>query len=283
MSVDRSLFVPYCRVEEKLSYPIVERLDCTQKRGCAGNGHSPGGTQDARRVSVSQYGMTGAGVFRSTTLCAQKEGVQFGRNPRCVRGMTVISRTEMMCAEDSAYINADHMQTGHSTAKSVAGSLLFGSPLGRVRGVPAQDTTWIVLVGFWFHGCFVWWIVMSSAVDSLVVDEAGAAAADSTPLPGTLLGLTLDLGSDRLYDLVDDIPDVMGLPALRHSAAVSKVMLVPDSRCVRVVMPNEHVSISFHEILIHDLVDEKWPLVTLSELGCLRLDWPKKLFLFMSV
>ena len=65
-----------------------------------------------------------------------------------MRGTTVISRTEMVCTEDSAYISADHMQTGLSTAKSVAGSLIFGSPLGRVRGVPAQDTTWIVLVGF---------------------------------------------------------------------------------------------------------------------------------------
>ena len=98
----------------------------------------------------------------------------------------------MVCAEDLTYISTDHMQTGHSTAKSVAGSLLFGSPLGRVRGVPAQDTTWILLAGFWFHGCFVWWIVMSSSVDSLAVDQAGAAAADSTPLPGTFLGFAME-------------------------------------------------------------------------------------------
>ena len=54
-----------------------------------------------------------------------------------------------------------------------------------------------------------------------------------------------------------------------------KVMSVPDSRCVRVVMPDDHVNIGFHEILIHDLEEE-------SELGCLRLDWPKTLFTFMS-
>ena len=119
---------------------------------------------------------------------------------------------------------------------------------------------------------------MSSSVDLLAVDQAGATAADSTPLPGTFLGLTLDLESDRLYD----IPDVMSVRALQPSAAVSKVMSVPDRRCVRAVMPDDHVSIGFHEILIHDLADEEWPLVTLSELGCLRLDWPKKLFLFMS-
>ena len=36
----------------------------------------------------------------------------------------------------------------------------------------------------------------------------GAAPTTSTPLPGTFLGLALDLASDQLYDLVDDIPDV---------------------------------------------------------------------------
>ena len=45
------------------------------------------------------------------------------------------------------------------------------------------------------------------------VDRAGAAPTTSTPVLGTFLGLALDLGSDRLYDLVDDIPDVMGLRA----------------------------------------------------------------------
>ena len=57
---------------------------------------------------------------------------------------------------------------------------------------------------------------------------------------------------------------------------------MPDSRCVRVVTPDDHVNIGFHEILIHDLEDEDLPFVALSELGCLRLDWPKTLFTLMS-
>ena len=48
------------------------------------------------------------------------------------------------------------------------------------------------------------------------------------------------------------------------------------------VTPDDHVSIGFHEILIHDLADEEWPLVTLSHLVCFRLDWPKTLVTFMS-
>ena len=79
-----------------------------------------------------------------------------------------------------------------------------------------------------------------------------------------------------------DIPDVMGLWALQPSAPIVKVMSVPDSRCVRVVTPDDHVNIGFHEVLLHDLEDEDLPFVALSELGCLRLDWPKTLFTFMS-
>ena len=110
------------------------------------------------------------------------------------------------------------------------------------------------------------------------MDQASASSTPSAPLPGTFLGLALDVGSDRLYD----IPDVMGLRALRPSAAIVKVMSVPDSRCVRVVTPDDHVNIGFHEVLLHDLEDEDLPFVTLSELRCLHLDWPKTLFTFMS-
>ena len=121
----------------------------TIRRGCVGNGHSPGETQDARKVGVSR------------------------------------------CAEDSAYIKLDSVVESPVCVWSVTGSLLFGSPLGRVRGVPTHDPTWIVLVGFWFHGCFVWWIIMSSDMDSLAVNQAGATTTASTPLPGTFLGLAL--------------------------------------------------------------------------------------------
>ena len=97
---------------------------------------------------------------------------------------------------------------------------------------------------------------MSSGKKLPAVDRAGAAPTTSTPLPGTFLGLALDLRSDRLYDLVNDIPDVMDLRAIQPSAAIVKVMSVPDSRCVRVVTPD-------------DLEEEELPFVALSEL-CLH-------------
>ena len=111
---------------------------------------------------------------------------------------------------------------------------------------------------------------MLSGTDLPVVDQTGAAIA--TTLPGTSIGLGLDLKSDKLYDLGGAIPDVMGLWAIQPKAAVMKVMSVPDSRCVRVIVPDDHLPNRFHEILIHDMEDEEPPFVALSELGCLRLE-----------
>ena len=62
----------------------------------------------------------------------------------------------------------------------------------------------------------------------------------------------------------------MGLRGLRPSAAIVKVMSVPDSRCIRVVTPDDHVNIGFHEVLLHDMEDEDLPFVATSELGYLH-------------
>ena len=74
----------------------------------------------------------------------------------------------------------------------------------------------------------------------------------------------------------------MGLRAFRASAAIVKVMSVLNSRCIRVVAPDDHVNIGFHEVLLHDMEEEDLPFVALSELNCLRQIWPKPLFVFMS-
>ena len=81
---------------------------------------------------------------------------------------------------------------------------------------------------------------------------------------------------------MNDILDVMGLRVIQPSAAIVQVMSLPNSRCVVVVTPDDHVNIGFHEILIHDPKEEELPFVEMNELGCLRLDWPKTLCTFMS-
>ena len=99
---------------------------------------------------------------------------------------------------------------------------------------------------------------------------------------GTFLGLALDIRSEKLYHLAPDIPDVMGLRTLRPSAAIVKTMSVPDSRCIRVVTPGDHVNVGFHKILLHDMGEEELPFVATSELDYLRRVWPRALFVFMS-
>ena len=92
----------------------------------------------------------------------------------------------------------------------------------------------------------------------------------------------VDLRSDKLYDLGGAFPDVMGLRATQPRAAIVKVMTVPGIHCVRVIVPDDHLPNRFHEILIHDIENKESLLVVLSELGCLRLDWPNALFTFMA-
>ena len=119
------------------------------------------------------------------------------------------------------------------------------------------------------------WIVLVVIYLSSSLDQAGTSSVSSGPLPCTFLGHALDMRSDKLYDLVQAIPDGMGLRALRPSVAIVKVMSVPDSLCIRVVTPDDHINIGFHEVLVHDMEDEDLPFVALSELNCLRLEWPK--------
>ena len=48
------------------------------------------------------------------------------------------------------------------------------------------------------------------------------------------------------------------------------------------MVPDDHVPNKFHEILIQDMEEEEPPFVALSDLGCLRLDWPRAIFTCMG-
>ena len=115
---------------------------------------------------------------------------------------------------------------------------------------------------------------------SATMEQAGPSSASSAPLAGMFLRLSLDLASNQLYDLPPEIPDAMGLRALRASAAIVKIMSVPDSQCIRVVAPDDHMNIGFHEVLLQDMGEKDLPFVALSELDCLRQSWPQPLFVF---
>ena len=112
-------------------------------------------------------------------------------------------------------------------------------------------------------------------------DEAGPSYASSGPLPGTFLGPALDIRSYSLCELAPELQDVIGLRAIRPDAAVAKVMSVRNSRCIRVVTPDDHVTCGYHEILLHDLGDEDLPFVSISELDYLRRTWLRVVFAFI--
>ena len=60
-------------------------------------------------------------------------------------------------------------------------------------------------------------------------------------------------------------------------------MSIPSNRCIRVVIPDDHVGTNgFHEVLIRDMDEADPPFVMLGELGCLYLDWPRVIFSFMG-
>ena len=124
---------------------------------------------------------------------------------------------------------------------------------------------------------------MPSGTDLPAVDQAGVASAAGNPLPGTVRGFDLDLQSDSLFDLDSAIPDVIDLCAIQPDVAVIKVMLISVNCCIRVVIPDDHLGTDgFHEILLHDMEEEDPPFVAVSDLGCLRLDWPRAIFSFMG-
>ena len=157
---------------------------------------------------------------------------------------------EIAGAEDWGCIRPVTDQKSPVCVRRVTGSHIFGSPIGRVLGLrqphlPFRGMSWSILGDLRFSCLLVWWNMMSSGMDLPVVDQAGAATVATNPLPGTFIGLSFNLKSDKLYDWGGAILDVMSLRAMQPKAAAVKVMSVPDSRCVRVIVPDDHLPNKF--------------------------------------
>ena len=68
------------------------------------------------------------------------------------------------------------------------------------------------------------------------------------------------------------IPDVIRLRAIQPEAAVIKVMSIPDSRCICVVIRDDHVPNEFHEVLLYDMEEEEPRFVSKSKKGLFIVD-----------
>ena len=128
---------------------------------------------------------------------------------------------------------------------------VLGYPSRLVKNTDNKDTTWIRLTCVWFYNCQAGRIVMSSSKLMPVVTRLRTTEEVPSHPSESFLKRVSDSHLDKLYDLPEDIQDVMGLQALRPSAAVCKVMTIPNSNCVRIVTPDEHVSTGFHEVLVY--------------------------------
>ena len=189
---------------------------------------------------------------------------QPGNRARFLRGYT--------CSEKFGLESGPAVRTGPSVLDL---DWLNGHPnrsgclIDNIRSAPIRDGSLSHQPALWQYTS-----VFSCIFNSLVVRLEMSSAS--------FLKTVSESNYDKLYDLPAGIQDVMGLQALHPSAAVCKVMSIPDSNCVRVITPDEHVPTGFHEILIDDMGLKEWPKVPLSEIGCLRLDWPHELFTFVG-
>ena len=162
----------------------------------------------------------------------------FNDNPNQADG-TVVARTDATVAQYRSYIKGI-LATDWAVINRPAVTVnAFGVPTRLEKNTDNRDTTWIRLTCVWFHNCQTGRIVISSSKLMPVVTRPRTTEGVQSQPPETFLRNVSDSHLDKLYDLPEDIQDVMGLQALRPSAAVCKVMTIPNSKCVRIVTPDE--------------------------------------------
>ena len=179
----------------------------------------------------------------------------FKDNPNRTGG-TVVARTDATVAQYCSYIKGILTTDWAVSNRPAMKVSVFGYPTRLVKNTDNRDTTWIKFTCVWFHNCQAGRIVMSSSKLMPVVTRPRMTEEVPSQPPETFLKNVSDSHLDKLYDLPEE--------------------------CVRIVTPDEHVSTGFHAILVHDMKQEEWPQVTLSDIGCLRLDRLKELFAFVG-
>ena len=197
-------------------------------------------------------------------------------------GGSVITGTDATVAQYCSYIRGIPTEDWALSNRPAVWINVLEYPPVLVKCSNDTDTAWIVFRCVWLYKLLAGRIEMSSNRLTPVTSRPRTIEGVPSTSSASFLKCVSESNLDKLYDLPESIQDVMGLQALRPSAAACKVMTIPDSNCVRIVTPDEHVPTGFHEILIYDMGQEEWPQVPMSEIGCLRLDWPKDLFSFVG-
>ena len=162
-------------------------------------------------------------------------------------GGSVTTETDATVAQYCSYIREILTENWAFSNRPAVEVSVLGYPSRLGKNIDNKDTTWIRLTCVWLYSCQAGRIVMSS--NRLMPLETRPRTIEEVPSRSS--GSFLKYVSDT--HRTKSIQDVVGLQALRPSAAVCKVMTVPNSNCVRIVTPDEHVSTGFHEILVYDM------------------------------
>ena len=176
-------------------------------------------------------------------------------------GGSVITGTDATVAQYCSYIRGIPTEDWALSNRPAVRINVLEYPPVLVKRSDDKDTTWIRLRCVWLYKLLAGRSEMSSNRFTPVATRPRTIEEVPSNSSASFLKRVSESNLDKLYDLPESIQDVMGLQALRPSAAVCKVMTIPDSNCVRIVTPDEHVPTGFHEILIYNMGQEEWPQV----------------------
>ena len=154
----------------------------------------------------------------------------FNDNPNRAGG-TAVARTDATVTQYCSYIKGILTKDWAVSNRPAVKVSALGYPSRLGKNTDNKDTTWIRLTCVWFYNCQAGWIVMSSSKLMPVVTRPRMIEEVPSQPSESFLKHVSDSHLDKLYDLPEDIQDVMGLHALRPSAAVCKVMTIPNSKC----------------------------------------------------
>ena len=151
----------------------------------------------------------------SSSVCAQSvTGSLFsGSSHRLVRSSLCSAVLSLRWIESADVPQCRHLQTAVGHSKPDICSSNWAVRVKIYLLLPRVTVIMTLCCCFYIIFC-----VRDMASDGLTNREP------TGPLPGTFLGPSLDIRSERLYNFAPEIPDVMGLRALRPNAAIVKVI-----------------------------------------------------------
>ena len=117
---------------------------------------------------------------------------------------------------------------------------------------------------------------------ALVDDRSGVTFSAELCIPWDAPEAVVDIDSAELI-ILGSFPHKVGLFGRRKDAAVSRIFMGRDSRSVRFLVPDTRgVDLSYHDVTVVDMEDEREPMVVLADMTRLQELWPPEVFIHMK-